>query len=70
MIARWLLALALIIGLVVAALDLSDGARRRGSARRAPSVADVVRGRGDDPGLPQAHEADDTPAATSPAMTY
>jgi hypothetical protein len=67
---RWLLALALIIGLVILALDLSDGARKRAAARRAPSVADVVTGRAEDPSLPQAHEADDTPPATSPAMTY
>jgi hypothetical protein len=70
MLVRWLLALALLIGLLITALDLSDGARKRGPGQRAPSVADVVTGRGEEPSLPQASEVDDTPPATSPAMTY
>jgi hypothetical protein len=70
MLVRWLLAFALIIGLVVTALELSAGARGRAMARRPSSVADVVSGRGEDPSLPNAPEGEGTSPSTSPAMTY
>jgi len=69
MLIRWVIALLLILVLVVTALELSANARHRARARRAPSVADVVTGRGEDPSLPQAPEVEETPS-TSPAITY
>ena len=70
MLIRWLLALALILGLLITALELSAGARRRAHPRRPASVADIVTGRGEDPSLPNAPEIDETPPPTSPAITY
>jgi hypothetical protein len=69
MLIRWVIACALILGLVVAALDLSAHVRHRARTRRPPSVADVVTGRAEDPSLPNAAEVDETPS-TSPAITY
>jgi hypothetical protein len=70
MLIRWLLALALILGLLITALELSAGPHARRHARRPASVADVVTGRGEDPSLPSVPEADQAPPSTSPAMTY
>jgi hypothetical protein len=70
MLVRWLLALALIFGLTIAALELSAPARGRVAARRPASVADVVTGRAEDPSVPNAPEVEEAPAASSPAMTY
>lgn len=70
MLIRWLLALALILGLLITALELSAGSQARRHARRAASVADVVTGRGEDPSLPSVPEVDQAPSSTSPAITY
>jgi hypothetical protein len=70
MLVRWLLAVALILGLLITALELAAGARGRGHARRPASVADIVTGRGEDPSLPNAPEGDETPPSPSPAITY
>jgi hypothetical protein len=59
----------LILGLVVTAFDLAATARHRARARRPPSVADVVTGRGEDPSVPYAAEVQEAPS-TSPAITY
>ena len=69
MVIRWLLALALILGLLITALELSAGPHARGEARRPASVADVVTGRGQDPSPPSVPEVDQAPPSTSPAMT-
>ena len=70
MIIRWLLALALILGLLITALELSAGPHARRHPRRPASVADVVTGRGEDPSLPSVPEVDQAPPSTSPAITY
>ena len=70
MLIRWLLALALILGLLITALELSAGSQARRHAARPPSVADVVTGRGEDPSLPSFPEVDPAPPSTSPAITY
>jgi hypothetical protein len=70
MLVRWLLAVALVLGLLITALDLSAGAWRRGPVRRLGSVADIVTGRAEDPSLPSAPEVDETPPFMSPAITY
>ncbi len=70
MLIRWLLALALILGLLITALELSAGPHARRHARRPASVADVVTGRGEDPSLPSVPEVDQAPPPTSPAITY
>jgi hypothetical protein len=69
MLIRWVIALMLLLALVVTALDLSAYARHRGRARRSPSVADVVTGRGEDPTVPNASEIEEMPSM-SPAITY
>jgi hypothetical protein len=69
MLVRWIIATVLILGLVVTALDLSANVRHRARARRAPSVADIVSGRADEPSPPHAAETDETPAI-APAITY
>src|SRR5438128_661492 len=48
MLIRWLLVLALILGLLITALELSAGPHARRHARRPASVADVVIGRGEE----------------------
>jgi hypothetical protein len=70
MLGRWLLTLALVIGLAVIALDLSSDTKTRSSALRTPSVAAVVTARGEDPSLPQASEMDDTAPGTTPTISY
>jgi hypothetical protein len=70
MLIRWLLALALILGLLITALELSAGPHVRRHVRRPASVADVVTGRGEDPSLPNVPEVDQAPPTTSPAITY
>ena len=70
MVIRWLLALALILGLLITALELSAGPHASRHARRPASVADVVTGRGQDPSPPSVPEVDQAPPSTSPAMTY
>jgi hypothetical protein len=70
MLVRWFLAMALILGLLVTALDLWAGARGRARARRPASVADIVTGRGEDPSLANAPEVDETPPSPSPAITH
>ena len=70
MLIRWFLAVALIFGLLITALELSAGSRARTHARRPASVADVVTGRAEDPSLPSAPEVDEAPPSTSPAITY
>ena len=69
MLIRWILASLLILGLVVTAIDLSANVRHRARARRPPSVADVVTGRGDDASPPHAAEGEET-SSTAPAITY
>ena len=70
MLGRWLLTLALVIGLAVIALDLSSSKKTRSSALRTPSVADVVAASGEHPSLPQASEMDDTTPGTTPTISY
>ena len=70
MLIRWLLAVALILGLLITTLELSAGPHARRHAHRPASVADVVTGRGEDPSLPSVPEVDPAPASTSPAITY
>jgi hypothetical protein len=70
-IVRWLIALALVLGLLVTVLELSTGGRSsRASMRRPASVADVVTGRSADPSVPEAPEGDAAPASAAPAITY
>ncbi|HEY3098956.1 MAG TPA: hypothetical protein VGL14_08610 [Methylomirabilota bacterium] len=70
MLGRWLLMLALVIGLAVIALDLLSGTKTRSSALRTPSVADVVTARGEDPNLPQASAMGDTAPGGTPTISY
>ena len=70
MLGRWLLALAFVIALVVAALDLSSGAKTRQSAPRTPALVETIGGRGEDPSLPQASETDDTAPGATPTISY
>ena len=69
MLVRWVIAMLLILGLVVSALDLSANVRQRARAPRPSSVADIVTGRADDPSPPHEAESEEAPAA-APAMTY
>jgi len=69
MLARWIIASLLILGLVVTALDLSANARHRARVRRPPSVADVVTGRPDEASPPHSAEVEKAPS-TAPAITY
>jgi hypothetical protein len=70
MLIRWLLVGALVLGLLITALELSAASRPRRSARQPASVADVVTGRGEEPSLPSVPEVDQTPPSPSPALTY
>ena len=69
MLLRWVIAMLLILGVFVMALELGANARHRARARRPPSVADVVTGRGEDPSVPYAAEVEEAPS-TAPAITY
>jgi hypothetical protein len=69
MLARWIIASLLILGLVVTALDLSANMRHRARVRRPSSVADVVTGRPDEAGPPHSAEVEKAPS-TAPALTY
>ena len=69
MLARWIVASLLILGLVAIALDLSANVRYRARIRRPPSVADVVTGRPDEPSPPHSAEVEQAPS-TAPAITY
>jgi hypothetical protein len=69
MLVRWTIASLLILGLVVAALDLSATVRHRARLRRPPSVADVVTGPADDASPPHAAEGEEG-TSTAPAITY
>jgi len=72
MLGRWVFAAVLFVGVgaVIVALELTAGARGHTTPGRPPSVADVVTGRSEDPGLPSTPEVDEAPPATSPAITY
>jgi hypothetical protein len=70
MLVRWLVALALILGLLITALELSAGPHARRHARRPASVAGVVTGRAEDPSLPSVPEVDQAAPSTSPVITY
>jgi len=72
MLGRWIFAAVLLVGVgaVIVALELTVGARGHVTSRRPASVADVVTGRSEEPGLPTTPEVDEAPPATSPAITY
>jgi hypothetical protein len=70
MLGRLIFLAVLLLGVAVTMLELSISERLRAAARRAPSVGEVVGARGSEASVPNAPEADETPPASSPAITY